>query len=83
MSATHQKKLHTGQSVWSTGRVRLPHAPKLETDISCDVIVVGAGISGALLAESLTERRLDVVIVDRRDDPFVATDIDEGRLHAA
>ena len=32
----------------------------------CDVAVVGAGISGALITESLTEAGLDVIVLDRR-----------------
>lgn len=34
--------------------------------LKCDVAVVGAGISGALIAEMLTEAGLDVLILDRR-----------------
>ncbi len=35
-------------------------------DSCCDVLVVGAGITGALLAERLTRHGLDVIVVDRR-----------------
>lgn len=34
--------------------------------LKCDVAVVGAGISGALIAEALSEAGLDVIILDRR-----------------
>ena len=34
-------------------------------DFRCDVLIVGAGITGSLMAEQLTHQGLDVVIVDR------------------
>jgi glycine/D-amino acid oxidase-like deaminating enzyme len=34
-------------------------------DIRCDVLIVGCGITGSLMAEELTRQGLDVVIVDR------------------
>jgi glycine/D-amino acid oxidase-like deaminating enzyme len=37
----------------------------LRESTSCDALVVGAGITGALVAERLTRQGLDVVIVDR------------------
>jgi glycine/D-amino acid oxidase-like deaminating enzyme len=41
--------------------------PPLREDIHCDVVVLGAGISGALVARSLTRAGLNVVVIDRRD----------------
>lgn len=35
-------------------------------DVACDVAVLGAGISGAFIAERLTADGLDVVLLDRR-----------------
>ena len=43
---------------------RVPHAP-LGRDLSTDVLVIGAGISGALMAEALSSTH-KVVVVDRR-----------------
>lgn len=39
---------------------------QLRRDLRCDVLVIGAGISGAMIAERLTEDGLDVVVIDRR-----------------
>jgi glycine/D-amino acid oxidase-like deaminating enzyme len=59
--------LRSGQSLWiKLDRERLVR-PKLKKSIRCDVLVVGSGISGALIAYHLAERGLDVVVVDRRD----------------
>jgi glycine/D-amino acid oxidase-like deaminating enzyme len=63
---TRRRDLRTGQPVWaSQRRPPVSHSP-LATDAETDVLVVGAGISGALLAESLTAAELRVVVVDRR-----------------
>ena len=65
-SPTVRKDLRGGTSVWADSphiRVRTRASLVHET---CDVVIVGAGISGALLAIVLAEAGHDVVIVDRR-----------------
>jgi glycine/D-amino acid oxidase-like deaminating enzyme len=60
------RDLRTRRTVWEADG--LPFLPRqaLERSIETDVIIVGAGISGALTADSLTEAGMRVVIVDRR-----------------
>jgi len=41
--------------------------PSLKSDVRCDVVVLGGGISGALIAELLSREGLEVVVVDKRD----------------
>jgi len=66
MSLTPRRKLRTGLSVWeSTPLVPLAHEP-LRGDLSADVLIVGAGISGALAADALSEAGLGVLVADRR-----------------
>ncbi|NIJ36316.1 glycine/D-amino acid oxidase-like deaminating enzyme [Sphingopyxis panaciterrae] len=65
-SATHHRDLRTGQSIWSARRRPAIAAQPLTRDIACEVVVVGAGVSGALIAEALSEAGLKTVIVDRR-----------------
>ena len=65
-SATHHRDLRTGQSIWSARRRPTVPTRPLTRDIHCDVVVIGAGISGALIAETLSEAGLQVVVVDRR-----------------
>lgn len=63
---TKQRKLHESRPLWAeTPRigVRAAHTPSRS---DYDVIVVGAGISGALAAHALTGGRRSVLIVDRR-----------------
>lgn len=40
--------------------------PPLARDRRCDVVVIGAGITGALIADALTARKLSVISIDRR-----------------
>jgi glycine/D-amino acid oxidase-like deaminating enzyme len=65
-SATHHRDLRTGQSIWSARRRPAIEEKPLTRDVACDIVVVGAGISGALIAEQLSDVGFDVVIVDRR-----------------
>ena len=66
---TRKRDLRTGMSVWQARRTRGVPARKLSRDLDCDVLVVGAGISGALIAELLGDAGHDVAVVDRRG-PF-------------
>ncbi|MBY0319451.1 MAG: FAD-binding oxidoreductase [Reyranella sp.] len=55
--------LRSGRAPW-TGGPRPPRRP-LDQDTRCDVLVVGAGITGAMVAERLVREGRDVCIVDR------------------
>ena len=59
--------LHDGTPFWPRRNGILAVHPPLSTDVRCDVVVVGAGITGSLIALELTRRGLDVVVLDRRD----------------
>ncbi|SFH54614.1 NAD(P)/FAD-dependent oxidoreductase [Planctomicrobium piriforme] len=41
--------------------------PFLKEDVTCDVVILGAGITGTLVADELSKRGLGVVLLDRRD----------------
>jgi glycine/D-amino acid oxidase-like deaminating enzyme len=63
---TKPKDLRTGRSVWQGRRARpVPHRP-LRRDIETDVLVIGAGITGAMISDALSGRGLKVVIADKR-----------------
>jgi glycine/D-amino acid oxidase-like deaminating enzyme len=41
--------------------------PSLKQDVECEVVVLGAGITGALVADRLAQEGLDVAVVDKRE----------------
>lgn len=59
--------LVSGAPFWPLASGLLGVYPPLTSDVECDVAVVGAGVTGALVADRLTEAGLDVVVVDKRD----------------
>ena len=65
--------LESGHPWWAVSN-GLPHAfPPLREDVRCDVAVIGAGISGALIADELATHGHDVVVLDRRDAGWGST----------
>ncbi len=48
------------------GLIRVYPAP--EEDLRCEVLIVGGGISGALLGHELVKRGIDCILVDRSAD---------------
>jgi glycine/D-amino acid oxidase-like deaminating enzyme len=66
--ATHKRRLRAGRSIWQVRRlpVEIRSRSKIAKDLSCDVLVVGGGISGAMVADALSDANLNVVIADRR-----------------
>lgn len=58
--------LQSGKLYWPTTVVNPPSSPKLEEDIACDVLIIGAGSSGAQCASILSEQGMSVVVVDKR-----------------
>ncbi|MHB2263617.1 NAD(P)/FAD-dependent oxidoreductase [Aliihoeflea sp. PC F10.4] len=59
--------LRTGRPVWAAYRSKRPDVQSLKSDLKTDVLIVGAGISGAMAADLLSEAGLDVALIDRRD----------------
>lgn len=61
---TEQADLRGGRSPWFVAAGHRPPA-ELAESTKCDALIVGAGITGSLVAERLTRQGLDVIIVDR------------------
>ena len=61
---TEQADLRGGRSPWFATSAHPPRR-ELGENLKCDALIVGAGITGSLVAERLTRQGLDVVIVDR------------------
>ena len=64
--ATRAKDLRSGRPVWQGRRAPpVPHA-SLARDIKTDVLVMGAGITGASIADALAAAGVKVAVVDKR-----------------
>lgn len=62
-------KLRSGTPVWdSYTRPRIASSP-LTRDLETDILIVGAGISGAMMAEAISEHGLRIIVVDK-DKPL-------------
>ena len=59
--------LTSEQPFWTLKNGLLINFPPLTADVYCDIVILGAGISGALIGEALTADGHDVVMIDARD----------------
>ncbi|MGN6476409.1 MAG: NAD(P)/FAD-dependent oxidoreductase, partial [Flavipsychrobacter sp.] len=58
--------LHSHDPYWLMKSGMVTTYPSLQQDLKTDVVVIGAGISGALTADALSRMGLGVTVVDRR-----------------
>lgn len=65
-SLTQVRDLRTGTPPWGAYGVADVPSHRLAHPITTDVVMVGAGITGALLASTLAETGVDTIILDRR-----------------
>lgn len=63
---TTPRRLRAGLSPWLTRGGRFVSSRPLDDDLMADTVVVGTGISGALMALLLAKMGRSVVVVDRR-----------------
>src|ERR1700689_5717498 len=67
MGLTHKRDLRSGNPVWASYRhIHVPMT-RLRRATRADVVIVGAGITGALVSQALTEAGIRPLILDRRD----------------
>ncbi len=57
--------LTSGSPFWLTQHGLPPRYPSLDHDLTCDVAVLGAGVSGALVSDALAGAGLRVVVLDK------------------
>lgn len=69
---TQQNDLRGGVAPWTQGLHR-PLRQKLNESMRCDVLIVGAGITGSLMAEHLTQLGHAVCVIDRERAGFGST----------
>jgi glycine/D-amino acid oxidase-like deaminating enzyme len=67
MAITPKVDLRTGKPIWlDRPKPRIRRSEARASSKFADVLVIGAGISGALVADVISEAKLSVIIVDRR-----------------
>lgn len=59
-------ELKFGLTLWTKQNRPPARHPTLRKNVRCDVAVIGAGVTGALVAHELVERGLRVVVLDKR-----------------
>ncbi|HTD28459.1 MAG TPA: FAD-dependent oxidoreductase [Xanthomonadaceae bacterium] len=65
--------LYGGHPWWIANSGLLHSYPALHEDAECDVLIVGAGISGALIADLLSAAGMHVCVIDRREAGWGST----------
>jgi glycine/D-amino acid oxidase-like deaminating enzyme len=63
---TKKRNLRSGQSYWESRRAKLSGVRTTPSHQIYDVIIVGAGITGALVAHALADLKLNMLVIDRR-----------------
>ena len=59
--------LTSNHPFWPLNSGLIRSYPSLKTDLECEVLVLGAGITGALCAYHLVKAGMDVAVLDKRD----------------
>ena len=70
---------HTG-SYYAASANSTTQYPRLENDVSCDVVVVGGGFSGTNTALELAERGFDVVLLEANRISWGASGRNGGQI---
>lgn len=66
MGLTRKRNLRDGKAVWTAYAIPAMAGARLRRSVRTEVLVVGAGISGAMIAQSLAEAGKRLIIIDRR-----------------
>jgi len=72
--------LRTGQSLWQGLRGPIPEHPTLEGDARAEVVIIGGGVTGALLSWILVQHGIEVLLVDKRHPATGSTAASTGLL---
>lgn len=72
--------LRSGYPFWQIKNGLLVTFPPLTGDVTCDVVVLGGGITGALIAHTLCKEGVNVVVIDKRDIAWGSTSASTAML---
>jgi glycine/D-amino acid oxidase-like deaminating enzyme len=73
MGLIRKRNLRTGKPVWSAYRHAVALESPLRRSTRADVVVVGAGITGSLVAQRLCELGMRPLILERRRGPLLGS----------
>ena len=65
--------LKSGYPYWAVKNGLMATFPALQRDLRCDVAIIGAGITGALIARVFAANGYDTCIVEHRDVAWGST----------
>lgn len=65
--------LKSGHPFWLVKNGLLHAFPRLTEPVQCDVLIVGAGITGALIGDHLARAGMSVCVIDRREAGWGST----------
>lgn len=65
--------LKSGYPYWAIKNGLMAEFPRLEASARCDVAIVGAGITGALIGDELARHGHHVIVLDQRDAGWGST----------
>lgn len=65
--------MRDGRAIWKAFKTPKVRGMRLQRSTRADVVIIGAGISGALLAQRLTEAGVKPLIVDRRREALLGS----------
>lgn len=60
-----ETKLTSGSPYWPIHNPKPTAYPKLKSDTDCEVLVIGGGITGALVSYHLSREGLDTILIDK------------------
>ena len=66
MNIVRKLRLRAGSPLWMASGTNVPRASTAARSFATEVLVVGAGISGSLVAHALAAQGRRVTVVDRR-----------------
>ncbi|WP_270181622.1 NAD(P)/FAD-dependent oxidoreductase [Alkalihalobacillus sp. CinArs1] len=72
--------LHNGKPFWPTLQQHKTLFPKLKSSISCDVLIIGGGIAGTIMARMLSDYQLKTVLLEKDEIGSGSTAANTGLL---
>jgi glycine/D-amino acid oxidase-like deaminating enzyme len=72
--------LRSAHPFWLLKSGLLETYPSLDQDLDTEVVVIGAGITGSLVAYSLVKQGVNVVVIDKRESGWGSTAASTGLL---